>query len=438
MATVTAGMKSYTVHFGDAELEIEIPATNIRAEIGMTDFPEVDDLPGAVIDVLEHPIGCAPLAEQVSAGDKIAIMTGDRITDLMLGSRDGIGFVLLDYLNGLGIPDEDISLVYAGGMHANALVREHLGDELMARVRTVVHDPNDEDSLTYCGITPRGTPVWINTVVAEADFKLGIGEISPTVHGGWCGGGKIMLPGVAGRLSIEQNHAMVLWPNSSFLMLEGNQMRMDMEDAADLAGLDMKLDVLVNSRAEVVDVYAGDFRQEHRAAMPKAREIWTTRMDPTDIAIVYPGEGRERALGSSLFCSLEASQYATVDSGIVILVLSALDGWSPPVRGRQHSSAPDEMHLSLEELAGSLVRRDRDVRGTSITYLAKKALASRRTFLVSEGTSREDAAAYGFAFSSRSFDEALGKAFEELGPNATVSTNIQRGIGWRIGPWVEG
>lgn len=438
MATMTAGTKTYTVQYGDGELELKVPAKNVRAEIRMTDFPAVKDLPGAIINRLEHPIGCAPLSERVEAGDRVVIMTGDRITDLMLGVRDRIGFVLLDHLNGLGIPDEDITLVYAGGMHGNMLVAEHLGEELMARVRTIVHDPTDDDGLTYCGITPRGTPVWINTVVAEADFRLGIGEVSPTVHGGWCGGGKIMLPGVAGRLSIEQNHAMVLWPNSSFLLLEGNQMRMDMEDAADLAGLDMKLDVLVNSRAEVVDVYAGDFRKEHRAAMPKAREIWTTRMEPTDIAIVYPGEGRERALGSSMFCSLEASQYATVESGIVILVLSAIDGWSPPGPNGQHASAPDEMHSSLEELARALVRRDEDVRGISITYLAKKALASRRVFLVSEGISTEDAAGYGFAFSSRSFEEALGKAFAELGGDATISTNMQHGIGWRIGPWVEG
>ena len=431
-------MKSYTIQYGDEQRELKVPAENLRAEIQMTDFPPVNDLPGAIIHGLEHPIGSAPLSERVKAGDKIAIMTGDRITDKMLGVRDRIGFVLLDHLNGLGIPDEDVTLVYAGGMHGNTLVRDHLGDELMSRVNTIVHDPTDDSALTYCGVTPRGTPVWINTVVAEADFSLGIGEISPTVHGGWCGGGKIMLPGVAGRLSIEQNHAMVLWPNSSFLLLEGNQMRMDMEDAADLAGLKMKLDVLVNSEAEVVAGYAGDFRQEHRAAMPTAREIWTTRMDPTDIAVVYPGEGRERALGSSLFCSLEAAQYATVDSGIVILVLSALDGWSPPDPSTQHSAAPDAMRLSMEELARMLVQRDDDVRGISIMYLAKKALAARRVYLVSEGISGEDATAYGFAFSNRSFEEALARAFSELGRDATISTNIQHGIGWRIAPWVEG
>ena len=34
-------------------------------------------------------------------------------------------------------------------------------------------------------------------IITEADFVLGFGEISPTVQGGWCGGGKIILPGVA-------------------------------------------------------------------------------------------------------------------------------------------------------------------------------------------------------------------------------------------------
>ena len=122
----------------------------------------------------------------------------------------------------------------------------------------------------------------------------------------------------------------------------------------------------------------------------------------------------------------------------MILVLSAVDGWSAGGPTGQHASAPDGMHLSLEELARMLVRRDDDVRGISIMYLAKKALASRRVFLVSEGISKEDALAYGFAFSTRSFEEALGKAFVERGRDATISTNIQHGIGRRTAPWVEG
>lgn len=432
--------KSYPVTLAGLARVLEVPAENVQVEFQMTDLPPLVDLPAAIVRALENPIGCAPLSERVKRGDKVAIMTGDRITDKVLGVGGRVGFLLLDHLNRLGIPDDDVTLVYAGGMHPNAFVNQNLGPELMVRVRTIVHDPRDEGSLRYCGVTPYGSPVWVNRVVAEADFSLGIGEISPAIHGGWCGGGKIVLPGVAGRWTIESNHYLLIVPKNTYCLADGNHMRLDMEEAADLAGLKMKLDVLVNSKAEVVDVYAGDFRREHRAALPKARQIWLTRLKaPTDIAVVYPSEVRERRLADSLWISLEASEFGTKEDGVIILALSAAEGWSSPERLAADAAAPAEMmRLDLEELAKMLVRKQGNIRNVSMVYSAKRVLASRRVFLVSDGISPEDAHAFGFALATRSFDEALAAALAERGHDASISMNIMRGIGWRTGPWREG
>lgn len=438
---MTGKKKTYSLSLAGEERTIAVPADNVRTEFGMTDFPPLADLRGAVIRALEQPIGCAPLADRVKPGDKVAIMTGDRITDKMLGTRDGVGFTLLDYFNRLGVPDDDITLVYAGGLHANRMVKENLGPALMQRVKTIVHDPKDDATLYYCGVTPtRGTPVWINKAIAEADFTLGVGEVSPTVHGGWTGGGKIILPGVAGRYTIEHNHHWVLVPKNTYALADGNHMRVDMEEAADLAGLKMKLDIVVNSRAEVVEVFAGDFRKEHRKALEKSRQVWLTKMEgPTDIAVIYPGELRETALSRSLWISLEASEFGTQENGIIIMVLSASDGWASAARAADDLATPaDVMRMSQEEVARLLVRKDGNVRNVSMVYSAKKVLASRRVFLVSQGISPDEAKAFGFAMGTDSFDEALGAALSELGPDATISMNLMRGIGWRTGPWREG
>ena len=69
----------------------------------------------------------------------------------------------------------------------------------------------------------------MNTEVVEADFRLGIGEISPNVHGGWCGGGEMILPGVSGWDTIQQNHYMVVNEVNTLGRADGNHMRLDME-----------------------------------------------------------------------------------------------------------------------------------------------------------------------------------------------------------------
>jgi nickel-dependent lactate racemase len=53
------------------------------------------------------------------------------------------------------------------------------------------------------------------------------------VHGGWCGGGKIILPGVAGWDTIEHNHYGVVHPTNTLGLTDGNHMRRDMEEGAD-------------------------------------------------------------------------------------------------------------------------------------------------------------------------------------------------------------
>ena len=46
-----------------------------------------------------------------------------------------------------------------------------LGEALISRVgHYVEHDPFDEPNLCFRGVTPLGTPVWVDRWVAEADF----------------------------------------------------------------------------------------------------------------------------------------------------------------------------------------------------------------------------------------------------------------------------
>jgi nickel-dependent lactate racemase len=433
--------RTFALPWADGERLVSLPADRITAEIAFTDLPPLADPAGALRRAMDEPIGAPPLRELVRPGDRVALLTGDRMTDRMLGSRDGLGHVILDYLNGAGVADRDVTLVFAPGTHAHRNADEKLGPRLIGRVgRYVKHRADVESELVFRGYTSRGNALWINRAVAEADVVIGLGEICPNSHGGWTGGGKIILPGVAGQATVEHNHRQIMMPSIPLGLADANPLRLDMEEAAGLGGLSFKIDVLVDSRERIVDIYAGDFVREHRAALPRAREIWMTPMEPTDIALFHPGDGRERTLESAMFISITAADLATRPDGIIIAALSAVDGYSlgPGMPYGEGKTSRDVLKMPAEEIARDMIFGRGNIRTGSIHFATRHTLDRKRVFLVSDGIDPVEGREFGFAEVFGSFDAALARALEEKGSGATISTNFPRGICWRQMPWREG
>ena len=118
------------------------------------------------------------------------------------------------------------------------------------------------------GTTSRGTRLSVNREVMSADLKIAIGCVTAHANVGFSGGGKIVLPGVAHIDSITHYHLEVPKeaPESVGLgNFDSNVMRFDIEEAARMAGLDFKIDVVVNERGATSGVFAGDFIEAHRA-----------------------------------------------------------------------------------------------------------------------------------------------------------------------------
>jgi nickel-dependent lactate racemase len=139
------------------------------------------------------------------------------------------------------------------------------------------------------GTTSRGTKLAINREVMSADLKIAIGCVTAHANVGFSGGGKIILPGVAHIDSITHYHIEVPKeaPGSVGLgNFDANPMRFNIEEAARLAGLDFKIDVLVNERGETSGVFAGDFIEEHAQAVAEAKTLYALDPRPTDSDIV--------------------------------------------------------------------------------------------------------------------------------------------------------
>ncbi|MFW6115008.1 MAG: lactate racemase domain-containing protein [Thermodesulfobacteriota bacterium] len=84
---------------------------------------------------------------------------------------------------------------------------------------------------------------------------------------GFGGGSKIIMPGVCSYRSTADHH--FTWMrnrNSRVNVLNGNPFYEDSVDAARIARLAFKLDLIINEKKEVVRAFAGDPLEEHKQA----------------------------------------------------------------------------------------------------------------------------------------------------------------------------
>jgi nickel-dependent lactate racemase len=238
---------------------------------------------------------------------------------------------LINELNRLGVPDEDIQVIIARGTHRHPTddeIKDKLGEEVLKRVKVSVHDADDQDNLVLLGTTSRGTPCWANRLVAEAGLKIGIGTANPHYFAGYGGGPKIVLPGISGRETIKRNHVWIRDPNSMQGTLEGNPLWEDMLEVARIVGLDMKIDTVLNSQTQVYKVFAGDVEAEQRAAVEALLDIYgvtVPKMADVTLTSAYPLETDLIQSGKSILLA----DGVTKPGGTIVLISACADGAGP-------------------------------------------------------------------------------------------------------------
>jgi nickel-dependent lactate racemase len=144
-----------------------------------------------------------------------------------------------------------------------------------------VHDPRDEANLTEVGVTRRGTRVRINRRLCQADRVIVTGAVVLHYFGGFGGGRKSILPGVAAVDTIAHNHAMNLARDADTLdpavrigVQDGNPVAEDMLEAARLAPVDCIVNTVLNRHGRIAGIFAGDLDAAHREAAAFARRLF--------------------------------------------------------------------------------------------------------------------------------------------------------------------
>jgi hypothetical protein len=276
-------IKSHTLSFNislwnnEREIELEIPHDWEVTECHMNGYKLPALSESDILEAFENPIG-TPRIRDLAGGKKRVIILFDDLARPTQTSKI-LPFVIQELKDG-GIRDDQISLVCAYGCH-RPLTRDEmikkLGREIVEKYPVFNH--NIYEHHEKVGTTSYGTPVFINREVAECDLKIGVGCLVPHFTSGYGGGAKILVPGAAGIETIAYNHTNLheTYPEQVGLgKVRNNPRRLDLEEAARIAGLDIAINVVVNHRKEILGIFVGDFVEEHRRGVAFANRVYGT------------------------------------------------------------------------------------------------------------------------------------------------------------------
>ena len=395
--------------FGTGVQTVDVPEENLLGVLHANEVPLELTGEAEVRRALETPIESPRLRELVHPGEKVAIVTSD-ITRPMPTYK--VMPPLLDELYAAGVRREDITLVFALGSHrkhTDAERRKLAGERAWSEITCVDSEPAD---CVRMGVTGAGTPVDITRVVAEADRRICLGNIEYHYFAGYSGGAKAIMPGVSTRDAIQSNHSMMVRPEACAGALETNPLRMDIEEAGRICGIDFILNVVLSEHKEIIRAVAGHPVAAHRAGCRFLDRIYLKILPrAADIVLVSQGGAPKDLNLYQTQKALDNARHAVKQGGIIILIGSCREGLGERVfeEWMTRSASPEAM---IERIG-----RDFRLGGHKAAAIAM-TLRKAKIYLVSD--MEDDFVRSIFLTPQPSVQTALDRAFAELGPQATV------------------
>ena len=395
--------------FGTGFQEVEVPDKNLIAELHANDVPVELTGEAEVRRALIAPIGSPRLKDIVRPGEKIAIITSD-ITRPMPTFK--VMPALLDELYAGGVRKEDVTLVFALGSHrkhTEAEQKKLAGERAWNEIKCVDSDPDD---CVHYGTTSRGTPMDITRVVAEADRRICLGNIEYHYFAGYSGGAKAIMPGVSTRAAIQANHSRMVLPEAKAGALETNPLRMDIEEAGAMVGIDFIVNVVLSEHKEILKAVAGDATEAHRAGCRFLDRLYRKELkEPADIVLVSQGGAPKDLNLYQTQKALDNAKHAVKDGGVIILIGSCKEGLGERTF-EQWMTEADSAHSLIERIG-----REFKLGGHKAAAIAM-VLERAEVDLVSELD--DDFVRSIFLKPYKTAQEALDHAFSKLGPDARV------------------
>jgi nickel-dependent lactate racemase len=401
--------------YGKSQVCVRIPTRNFLGSIEPKEKPGVSNPRAEIERALNEPLGSKKLDEIVKPESKVAIVVDDITRPT---PSDLIVPPLLDELNSRGVKDENVAVIFACGIHRTMKPEEAvklLGESVCNRVKTISHDCKAQD-LVYIGTTQKhGTKVFLNRLFADAEVRILTGDIGIHYFAGYSGGRKSVLPGISGEETVRHNHALLLEPNAKAGILEGNPVHEDMVEAGAMAKVDFAINIVMNSKLEIVKAFAGGLEEVFAEGVKLVDDMYRVQVDRrAEIVVVSPGGDPADLNLFQAYKSVDNALEVVKRGGVVILVAELPEGHGDQGFYEWMTKFNDLKTIERE------IKRNFAV-GGSKAYYYLKALQKARIILVSSMPDYYATSVFKLK-TARAVNDALNEAMNMLGKNSRVWT----------------
>ena len=374
-------MPPIDLKYGSTTFKLELPPSRLAGIIEPL-VPATVISPEKIINAALDD--CHAAISRFVPGDTVIIVTSD-ITRYT-GSEIYLP-LLVQRLNSQGIPDTDIEVLIALGIHRTQTHDEHtkiLGS-LSGRIRVRDHDCDNAQELVSIGRTSNGINVSINRRAVAADRLILTGVIGFHYFAGFGGGRKSVLPGIASRQACMDSHFAVLntrpgsGKNDAAVTgkLTDNPVHQAMVEACAMAKPDFILNTVLSPDKRIIAAFGGQWQEAHEKGCDFYRQHFSYPLEKkSDLVIVSTGGFPKDINLIQAHKSMEYASQALKEHGVMILLAECRDGFG-------HTTFFDWFrHKRLSEFEAAL-RERYEINGQTAYSTLQKAQRFR-IILVSE------------------------------------------------------
>jgi nickel-dependent lactate racemase len=411
------------INFPYPEIDpVDIPEKNLLGVFSPSVFKAEMSEEQVIEEAISHPIGSAPLTRILTGREKVLVVVDDYTRSTPVQK---ILPCLFKELERTGVKKEKIQMIVALGTHrpmTDEEITKKLGPHFLNQYSILSHSWWDPSQLIHLGETEKGTPIFVNRIVREVDFIIGVGQIVPHRVSGFSGGGNIIQPGICGEETTGKTH----WLSAQFSGREilgkiENPVKDEIEQVALKAGLKWIINTIQDGTGRTVDAVAGDPMQAYRKGGKRSLQVYQAELfRDADIVVTdsHPYDSELWLASKGIY----ASELAVKKDGVVILVSPCQEGVSP-----SHPEVLEfgyQSFIDVEQMVRKGIIKKLTV-AAHLVHVGRVIKERAKTIFVSYGISKEQKERLGFIH-AKNPQEALDIAFSLLGRDAKIAV-LQRG-----------
>lgn len=334
------------IRYGDHSLPVSFPSEFTVDTVGRLVGENVDEQ-AVLRRALAAPLSAVPLGEFLAGSESPLVVVNDATRSTPTAS-------ILDQL----LPDLRRSrgwhVIIATGLHRpptepelERLFEGHLAE---VQGRLLIHDGYDETVLARWDSSDG--PVYVHRALADSDRVILLSSIEPHFFAGYTGGRKSIVPGLAGRETVEFSHAGAVRPEALPLRLVGNPVREYIHKNTMFIQRERtwSVQVVLDANDRMAAAFAGDIdktfmeacrcaQKYYAVAVPEAYDVVLAAVHPPlDVNLYQAQKG------------WELSQVAVRDKGVMIVTSPCSEGVGSPFYAELSEIFPNQGHwISLAE-----------------------------------------------------------------------------------------